>query len=262
MDRARRHVGVPVTMLLTTLMLLPATHLTTRAAAAPVLRPARVALFGDSFAWEAEPYFSFFAALQGWQVRAVTAGGTALCDVLAEMDEVVSSFDPDVVVVAFTGNNTTPCVRGHSGRVLTGPALVLRYAYDAGRAMSLLSRRGAVVHWIGPPVPRHVQPAFTGIRRMYQDLPDLFPSARYVEGDTWIAPGERWAASQPCLSFEPCEGPLVEGARHNRVRADDGAHFCPGPTAPDTHRCTVHSSGALRYALNLLPHAPLSPTGP
>ena len=88
-------------------------------------------------------------------------------------------------------------------------------------------------------------------------------SVREFGTATRPGPGGIWTASQPCLFFEPCLGPVVDGVPHNIVRSPDTVHFCPTATAAVdgvVPGCGAFSSGALRYALAML-SAPMAELG-
>jgi hypothetical protein len=214
-------------------------------------RPARVVLFGDSLAEDGSAFFHSALTAHGRaQVEVQTLPGTAICDWLKDMSHTVGRFRPDAVVVEFSGNNLTPCLRdATTGQQLTGSALVARYEADAEKAMAILSRYGATVYWVGGPADR--SPALSvqaaSVRAIYQQLPTRYTHARFVDaGATVLAGGTTYADYLPCLPNEPCTGPVKNGKRTNQVRASDGVHFCPVVVA-QRRPCPVWSSGAFRF---------------
>lgn len=72
-------------------------------------KPKQVALFGDSRAWEAEPYYIHFL-LEAHEVAHTydTYGGTAICDWFQRMREVEAQYHPGAVDLEFSRNNLTP----------------------------------------------------------------------------------------------------------------------------------------------------------
>jgi hypothetical protein len=212
-------------------------------------RPVRVALFGDSLAWESmQPFRGALTSSGRAHVRMSTFGGTAICDFFPQMRQ-TARWRPDAVVIQFSGNTYTKCVRDAEGRALRGDALVAKYRADAEEAVRIFSAVGARIYLSGSPVMRDI--ATTGskpeeLNAMYQALAGLRPSnMQFVDaGDAVLDDGE-WTATLPCLDGEPCGA----GGR-NTVRAPDGGHFCP--TAGDsregvTGECPVWSSGAYRF---------------
>jgi hypothetical protein len=225
-----------------------------------VPRP-RIMLFGDSLAQEAADYFGFFGGLGGADVRMAVHGGTAICDWFDEMVHAVHDFRPDAVVLAFTGNALTPCMQDAAGVALSGPALVEKYAHDVVAATWVLSHTARSITWIGAPAGPAPNATTDGLNALYASTPAWWSHVRYVDGGALISPSGAYATSLPCLFFEPCTGPVIDGVPHNTVRAPDGVHLCP-TTVESVDGvipvCTTYSSGALRYALTMLHPAQVS----
>ena len=58
----------------------------------------QIALFGDSLAWEAQPYYDELAHAAGDVAHTYdTHGGTAICDWLTKMREVQAQYHPTAV---------------------------------------------------------------------------------------------------------------------------------------------------------------------
>lgn len=227
-----------------------------------VPRP-RIMLFGDSLAQEAADYFGFFGGLGGADVRMAVHGGTAICDWFDEMVRAVHDFRPDAVVLAFTGNALTPCMQDATGVALSGPAIVEKYAHDVVAATWVLSHTARSVTWVGAPVGPTPSPTTDALNAIYASTPAWWSHARYVDGGAFISPNGAYATTLPCLFFEPCTGPVIDGVPHNTVRAPDGVHLCPTTVEAVegvVSACTTYSSGALRYALTML-HSAKSDVG-
>jgi hypothetical protein len=225
--------------------------LVTPSADAAATPPPRVAAFGDSLLAEAGPSLQRFAALTGVQVEVAAIGGSALCDWVEPIQTAVADPSIAVVVVAFTGNNLTPCASDSNGRGQEGTALADIYADATARVMER-ARPSTQVLWVTAPANRDPNPNGDAVRDAVVATAGHYRNTSIVDGGWGITPGGRWSATQPCLFLEPCTGPVVAGVRHDVVRAPDGAHFCPSGPAADGSPCPVHSSGALRYALNVL----------
>ncbi|MBL7501907.1 DUF459 domain-containing protein [Frankia nepalensis] len=197
----------------------------------------RVALWGDSLAWEAQNAFRSTVQAAGGETMVHTYGGTAPCDWLADIRKQSRRWRPDVAVLAFSGNTGSPCMEGRE--------LADAYREDITAAVARLTRAGAHVLLVEAP-PRTDQPVDaegrTELDRVWHeiaaDLPDtaVIPAGRAVT----TADG-RWTATLPCAAAEPC-GP--GGAV--TVRSPDGVHLCPVQVAPMT-QCPVSSPGANRY---------------
>lgn len=207
-----------------------------------------LSFFGDSLAWEAEPALTQMLTGTGKAIlHSHTYGGAALCDFLDLFRSEEKDFKPRAVIVAFSGNNLSACTKDPAtGKPEVGDRLALRYAADAATVMSMYARSGATVYWVGAPISRAEAVAGapdTGlVNKVYAALPDRYPLARFVDAGQAVLDHGNYTETLPCIEQEPC-GPdgLV------KVRAPDGAHFCPVAYVKE-ERCTVWSSGAFRYA--------------
>ena len=215
----------------------------------------RVVLYGDSLAWEARDFFT--GALAGafiTQVTTRTFGGTAICDWLGQMRADAASLRPDAVVVEFSGNALTPCMRAPNGSALTGATYFQKYASDSAAVLDIFSPRHALVFFVGAPISQDAERAgdrtALTLHTLYAALARSTPYGRYIDAGASVLAGGRWTASLPCLPTEPCMGRDAIGTPVNVVRAPDGVHFCPsalpavrGVTAP----CSVWASGSWRF---------------
>jgi len=219
--------------------------------ASTVLPPQlRVAVYGNSLASEAADPFMFVLTVGG--KAAVTLRvypGTAICDWFATMRADVAAVRPDVVVMEFSGNSFTTCMLDSHGQPPVGAALVARYDADANLAMTLWNPTGATVIWTGAPVDRVPSDTAAAITDLYRALPAQWSRTEFVDAGAAVEDNGRFTDTLPCLSWEPCTGPVaVNGTRLNVVRAPDGVHFCP-VTVSGTTPCPVYSSGAVRFGL-------------
>jgi hypothetical protein len=212
-----------------------------------------VVLYGDSLAWEARDHFVWALAAAGADVQARTMGGTAICDFLPAMHEDAGALRPDAVVVEFSGNALTPCIRGN-GALYGREEHLEAYRADARSVLSIFP--SARVYFAGAPMAATAreQRAFHGgaFNDLYREVAASDPDARYVDAGAAVLDHGRWTRTLPCLPEEPCTGGIdALGRSVNVVRASDGAHLCPAAAlAVDrgvTSRCTVWSSGAYRY---------------
>ena len=210
-----------------------------------------VVLYGDSLAWESRAYFVWDLVAAGADVETRTYGGTAICDFLDQMRADASGLKPDAVVIEFSGNALTPCVRSAAAGQ-GGLDLVDTYRADAETVMSIFP--AARIYFAGSPVSEkasedgEVHGAMDGL---YREIAAHEANVRYVDAGAAVLDDCRWTETLSCLPGEPCAGgtdPL--GRSVNVVRAPDGVHFCPA--AKDAQRgvtatCPVWSSGAYRY---------------
>ena len=228
----------------------PVTHLAPEPIAAR-----RVVLYGDSLAWEARDFFTrALASALITQVTTRTFGGTAICDRLGQMRADAASLRPDAVVVEFSGNALTPCMRAPNGSALTGATYFQKYASDSAAVLDIFSSRHTLVFFAGAPISRDAEragdPTAPTLHTLYAALARSTPYGRYIDAGASVLAGGRWTATLPCLPTEPCMGRDAIGTPVNVVRAPDGVHFCPsalpavrGVTAP----CSVWASGSWRF---------------
>lgn len=215
--------------------------------------PAQVALFGDSLAWEAQPYYNDLMHKAGDVVHTYdTYGGTAVCDWLQRMQEVESQYHPGAVELEFSGNNLTPCMKGHE---LYSTSYYQKYRADTIAAIDIFVPHGARVYLIGAPITRAQQssPHWQKLNQQYEQIASSDPRhVTYTDAGTAVeSTGHTYTETLACLPDEPCTGPVVNGVASNVVRSSDGTHFCPTEEADQTGvigGCSVYSSGAYRYA--------------
>jgi hypothetical protein len=216
----------------------------------------RVVLYGDSLAWQSQGFFT--AALAGagiTQVTTRTFGGTAICDWFSDMRADAATIHPDAVVVEFSGNALTPCMRSLDGSALSGAAYFQKYAADAATVLDIFTPGRTVVFFAGAPISRGAErtgdPTTPTLHAIYAALAESSPHGRYTDAGASVLSGGRWAETLPCLPDEPCTGGRdANGTPVNVVRAPDGAHFCPGaPSAVRgvTAACSVWPSGSWRF---------------
>jgi hypothetical protein len=218
----------------------------------------RVVLYGDSLADESKTYFQDALVAAGiTDVATRTFGGTALCDWLDDMREDAGSLHPTSVVIEFSGNAFTSCMRDANDAPLTGDAYYARYFDDAREALAIFAPTDAHVFFVGTPLSRHTAETHDPNAGRLNDLyawVSLIGHGEYVDAGGAVLDHGEWTSTLPCLPNEPCNGTDPTGKPVNVVRAADGVHFCP--TAPDavngvTGACPVWSSGAFRFASSM-----------
>jgi hypothetical protein len=217
----------------------------------------RVVLYGDSLAAQSQAFF--VAALAHSGITHVTTrayGGTAICDWIPDMRADAAQLHPDAVVVEFSGNNLTPCMRGPDGKGLTRPAYYQKYRADAAQVFNIFGPDQTLVFLAGSPINQYAQLTHDLgtliLNSIYSQLAQIAPNGRYIDAGASVLLDGHWTKTLPCLPGEPCTGGRdADGTQVNVVRAPDGAHFCPG-APPAVHgvtaTCPVWSSGAWRFA--------------
>jgi hypothetical protein len=227
-------------------MIDPATPRPGAPAGLPAAPPAlRVLLYGDSLAWESRAVFERELVGRGAAAVLVQSyGGTAICDWLDDMRTTAVEFRPTVVVLSFSGNNTTPCMTDPATwQPAVGDKLLNAYRVSAAQATDLLVGTGAAVVWATSPPFRPDTPLAE--RRF---LPEVFRAevqrhpgrVRFVDSGLVLTDGSGGFTDRlPCEPGEPCTDGWVP------VRSPDGTHLCP--VLHDGGDCPVWSPGADRF---------------
>ena len=198
----------------------------------------RVALWGDSLAWESQgPFTKTLAAAGDTTVLIHTYGGTAPCDWLDDIRTQARRWHPQVAVLSFSGNTGTSCMRGRD--------LAKAYRQDVTAAVARLTGAGAQVLLVDAP-PRRTDTVNVGgltqLDQIWAGIATKEPDTTVVPAGAAVAgPGGVFAAALPCQPGEAC-GP----AGRVTVRSPDGVHFCPVSVAPMI-ACPVADLGAARY---------------
>lgn len=167
-----------------------------------------VVLFGDSLTVQAAPDLP-----GGWHVHAY--GGTAPCDWQARFRDLVRADRATVVVFAFVGNDSTPCMRG----TVSAQDAAARYRRALADMGGYAVRLRLQVRFVWPPPTAYLHSpafAFAGAPEIGQAECALASTAR------------RWArcdtAARDRLSIAGLYSQWIGGVR---LRADDGIHLAP-----------------------------------
>jgi hypothetical protein len=214
-----------------------------------------VAVFGDSLTLQAWAYLQRIAADRGQPFDGGAYGGTALCDWLGGIHKVLSREHPAALVLAFAGNNLTPCTLTPSGKRRFGADLVTRYRADAQQAIAEAAVAHTKVFLVGPAAMR--DPVWnddaTRLRTMLRTLAAHHAGVEYLDAHAVLSP-DGFQPAGPCLSFE-----TAAFGCHDRsivVRARDGVHLS-GPVGGDGG----YSAGGWRFATLLLRGLPNASSG-
>ena len=222
--------------------------------------PPRIALYGDSLASEAGQDFAVLAADAGASVRVRTFPGSATCDFLSSMAADAEEWQPTAAVLAFSGDNFTPCMAGDK---LGTPQYFAKYESDTQAAISIFRSVGTKVILVGLPLDESASLSenVSALNQIFQSLAASNIGVTYDDAGQAVMAGGQFTWTLPCLTGEPCTGP--DGT--NVVRAPDGVHFCPnGQTTlvAGLEQCDVYSSGAFRFAAAMLAPALTPPSLP
>jgi hypothetical protein len=229
--------------------------------AAPVARADQplVLVYGDSLLYEAQPFAEQLLRDVGHVDFHVGGfGGAATCDFQSLFEEDAARFHPVAVVLAFSGNAISPCMRDSNGGYVDHDEWLRRYRADTSKAIATF-RPGSPQIWLATaPISRDQEAAqdygVFDLANVFRELAAQNPRVHVAEsGEAVMHDRRHYARWLPCLASEPCQGGVdIWGRPVNFVRNQwDGAHFCPAPF-PVVERCPVYSSGAMRFAGGLL----------
>jgi hypothetical protein len=213
-----------------------------------------VAVFGDSLVLQSWAYLQRIASDRSQPFTGGAYGGTAVCDWLSGIRTALTNERPAALVLAFAGNNLTPCTLTPSGERRNGLELVSRYRADVLRAVAAANRTDTKVFVVGPAAMRdpHWNNHATRLRRMLRAVADEHANVVYLDAHAVLSP-HGYRAKRPCRSFETaalgCHGGTVV------VRDVDGVHLSP-PVGGNGG----YSAGGWRFATLLLRGIPNSGT--
>ena len=210
----------------------------------------KVLFFGDSLSFQAGPYLmkDFNPSVTNVQLHLYP--GTALCDWLAEIDNLTRRTAPDVVVLQFIGNHSTPCIDRSSD-------FVTQYGKNLRSAITQLRSIGVkdIVVDAGPITP--LVKTWSTLVAKYRSVVASFHSRGIIYAAAADAavegPKGSFVMTLQCLPVEVKYDKCSAGSQI-RVRASDDVHFCPVPIPAEGTRlvaCPVYASGAYRFAKGL-----------
>jgi len=212
-----------------------------------------VIIYGDSLVTQAEPYLHAVSPALGLEVEARALGGTAPCDFLQPLQDDLDAHKVDLVVWAFSGNSIGSCMDGADGKPIGGEALFDKYRADTEKAIDAADAAGVPFVLASPPAPHLPGDVWEQLDTVYRSLAGAHPTIQYADAGVAISPEGKFVDTQRCLPFEQripqardacaADGTII-------VRGSDG-HFCPAPSTTSLD-CKTYSSGAMRYAINLL----------
>jgi hypothetical protein len=205
-----------------------------------------VAVFGDSLVLQSWAYLQRIARDRNQPFTGGAYGGTALCDWSTGIDTALHRDRPAAMVLAFAGNNLTPCTRTPGGDRRFGAALVQRYRADVERAVAEAERVGTTVYLVGPAAMRDARwnDHARRLRRMLRAVADRHDQVEYLDARAVLS-SDGFAIAGRCRSFETA----ALGCRRGTiaVRDADGVHL-----SPPVGGAGGYSAGAWRFATLLL----------
>ncbi len=198
-----------------------------------------VAVFGDSLVLQTWDYVHRIAADRNEPFSGGAFGGTALCDWIPEIERVLTDHDPAYLVLAFAGNNLTPCTLTPGGTRRFGGPLIALYKREAQEVNTAARQVGTKVFVVGPPAMNYSawNDHASRMRVAMHDLAVRNPGVTYLDANEVLSPGG-YVADLQCRPFETEAFGCVNGKIV--VRAADGVHLS-SPVAG-------YSAGGWRFA--------------
>jgi hypothetical protein len=239
---------------------------TTSPRSSPKRATARISVYGDSLSVQSAPYLTGVANALGLRLSIHAFSGTAPCDFLAILRKELASNPPALVLFAFSGNSIATCMLDATGHPLTGDAVVAKYRADTEAAADATTQAHRPFLLASPPAPRGKEAVWKALDDLYREIAATHVGVQYVDAGQDIAPAGQFATTQQCLPFEskiPEAQSVCRSADSSiPVRGTDGGHFCGNAMATAAVVCPTYSSGAMRYAVNLVSAAKLTLDAP
>jgi hypothetical protein len=204
--------------------------------------PESIALYGDSLTVDAIPALEFMTVDNDQQLVGQWFDGTAPCDFIDDITQRLDDSPPEMVVLAFAGNNVTPCVGG-----LTGDALGDKYEADAEAVVAAAAEAEVPVVLVGPPAMADpsFEPRSAQVRERFAAVADRHDNVSFVDGREYLSP-DGFSETLACLDGEDEAKGCIDG--QIAVRNADGVHWDePGPDG--------YSAGSYRWAQAILSNA-------
>ena len=209
--------------------------------------PSRVSVWGDSLSLQAHDSLREQGRGHGLAVAVNAFFGLAPCDVARDLLKDIETA-PDALVIAFTGNNLSPCME-RQGERLTGSAYYAAYRKDVGDLVAAAVARDIPVLVVGAPAfpARRNVPDRVELNRVLREVAEAHPGARYVDTTADVSP-DGFTNTLPCLPGETvvlgCSAGLIT------VRAGNGVHFDEPRAVPclDPRDTCRYTAGGHRFA--------------
>jgi hypothetical protein len=201
-------------------------------------------------AHQARPAFVAALTRRGLEDRVVsTRPGAALCDDRPAILGDLLRRRPQVLVLEYSGNSFTGCMRDGSGnpRAIASASWRHRYVDDLRAVLTVAAITNTEVVWATAPPVRHPPDPGDYPRLLAEAARDVASSARRLQvvdtGASLTTDKRSFVRSLPCHSDE---GAFCVGGRIP-IRAADGLHFDCHGTVTMTAGCDGYSAGGRRF---------------
>jgi hypothetical protein len=219
----------------------------TATTSAPPAGLARVDIFGDSLVVQAGEALRVEGRAHGLNVTVAAYFGLAPCDLLSSIEKDLAR-PPRALVIAFSGNNITPCMT-RGGHDLVGAPYYAIYRRDVSAIVALATARKVPVLIVGPPRFGALKniPDRVALAAIYAQIAAKYPGVRYVSAVAAVSP-HGFTPTLPCGPGETaalgCHDDIITVRAPDQIHFDE-PHTVPCPSGHDTCR---YSAGAHRFA--------------
>lgn len=211
----------------------------------------RVSIWGDSLSLQAHEELREQGRAHGLKVAVMAFFGLAPCDVAADLLRDLEK-PPDALVIAFSGNNLTPCMQGR-GKPLSGSEYYEAYRRDVDDLVAAAVARMVPVLVVGAPAfpTSHNIPDRVELNSVLREVAAAHSGVRYVDSGAFVSP-DGFTRTLPCLPGETAALGCDDG--RITVRADNGVHFDEPRTVPcpSGHDVCRYTAGGRRFAKAIL----------
>ena len=227
------------------------TATTTTTAIAASSHKSRVAVWGDSLTLQAADALRVQGRAHGFDLTVYAFFGLAACDVAPQIFPTLERNPPDALVLAFTGNNFSPCM-AQNGKPMTGAAYFATYRRDIEHLVDAASAYHIPVLLVGAPTfpAKENHPDRVELNHVYMQIAAARSGVSYASTAPAVSP-LGFAARVACIAGETaahgCSNGLITVRTGNGIHFDDPlAVACPSArTSSDACRYTA---GGHRYA--------------
>lgn len=227
------------------------TSTATTTAIAASSHKSRVAVWGDSLTLQAADALRVQGRAHGFDLTVYAFFGLAACDVAPQIVPTLERNPPDALVLAFTGNNFSPCM-AQNGKPMAGAAYFATYRRDIERLVDAASAHHVPVLLVGAPTfpAKENHPDRVELNHVYMEIAATRPGVSYASTAPAVSP-LGFAARVACIAGETvalgCSNGLITVRTGNGIHFDD-PHAVACPSANTSSDACRYTAGGHRYA--------------
>ena len=246
---AAHTTSAPATTAVTTTM--PATTSTTTKPA----RESRVVVWGDSLTLQAADALKVQGRAHGFALTVHAFFGLAPCDVAPQIFPTLERNPPDAIVLAFTGNNFSPCM-AQNGKPMTGGPYFATYRRDIEHLVAVASAHHVRVLVVGAPAfpAKENHPDRVELNAIYKQISATRPGVSYASTAPAVSP-LGFADRVACIAGETaalgCSDGFITVRTGNGIHFDD-PHAVACPSASRSSDQCRYTAGGHRFAIAII----------